>query len=224
VDYEPAGQPSLFDRWEQGADAPLQAPLAVADSAYRAWLLEMFASHCEPGSRVISVGAGNGCMESALRDAGWDVLATDPATSALGYCRAKGLATARYRLGEGIDIGPFDAIYCDGVLGHTWEPASKTRHAWQELGRLGHAGSVCLVSNDLADDDESARFVVNGTPGASFYRPPAGDFGHEAIETGKWSIQAEAIYRYSRRGSPRRRELLVTRLLVDKRVKPEDIS
>jgi SAM-dependent methyltransferase len=202
----------------------MQAPLAVADDDYRARLLEIFAGLRAPGSRMISVGAGNGRMEAELAAAGWDVLATDPAASALEHCRAKGLETAKLRLGEDLGLGRFDVIYCDGVLGHLWEPGTATRRAWQALAELGRPGSLCVASNDLSDDDKRARFAVRGAADAGFYRPPAGHFGFEAVDTGSWVTESEVVYPYRRGDRRRRREILVTRLLMDKRVELEDGS
>jgi SAM-dependent methyltransferase len=201
----------------------MQAPLAMADDCYRARLREIFASLPASGSRVISIGAGNGRMEAELVKAGWDVLATDPASGALEHCRAKGLKTARLRLGEELGLGGFDVIYCDGVLGHLWEPGAATSSAWRALAKLGDAGSLCVASNDLSDDDARARFGVRGSPDAAFYRPPAGHLALEAVDTGQWATGSEVIYPYRRRDRLRRREILVMRrLLVDERVELKD--
>lgn len=202
----------------------MQAPLAVANSHYRTRLLEVFETAVVPGRRVISIGAGNGCMEAELMAAGWDVLATDIADSALAHCRAKGLATAKVSLGEDSSVGTFDVIYCDGVLGHLWEPNRGIAAAWEELSQFGHAGSICIVSNDLSDDDTRADFAVRGSTAAAFYRPPAGHFGAKAVETGKWGVQSSAIYPYSRSGIMRRREILLMNLLMNERVISNDRS
>ena len=220
VDYEPPGAPSLFDRWETGAAAPLPPPLSVRDARYRARIVELLERHRSLGSQLVSVGAGNGFTEAALAAAGWDVLATDPAETALQRCRAKGLATARVDVLKPITIRGFDTVYCDGVLGHLWEPSRGCTRAWQAFAALGRPGAVCLVSNDLADDDESPSFVVRSTPGASFYRPPARWFAREAADTGRWTVVSQSIYPYSREGAARRRELLL--LLMDERVEAED--
>lgn len=222
VDYEPPGEPSLFDRWEADAQTELPPPLAFRDATYRAEIVRLLAPFMEAGRRLVSIGAGNGCAEAALAAAGWDVLATDPAASALRVCRAKGLATARFELLEDPPIGPADVIYCDGVMGHLWDPRSASVPAWCALAALGRRGSVCLASNDLADDDEAAQFAVRASPRAAFYRPPAGWFGRDARSTGRWSVEGEHLYPYQRAGVARRREIVVARLLTDERVVPED--
>lgn len=213
IRYEPPGEPSLFDRWEDGSDAALPPPLAVRDAAYRTLVVELLAPDSRVGARLISVGAGNGHAEAALAQTGWEVLATDPALSALRHCRAKGLRTARFELLSG-DTPPcaFDAVYCDGVMGHLWDSAGASTRAWNALARLGCPGAVCLVSNDLADDDEAVRFKVRSSPDLAFYRPPAGCYAAEAFATGRWSIEREHIYPYERNGVVRRRELVVVRL------------
>lgn len=220
--YEPPGQPSLFERWEAGAATDLPAPLAVRDGAYRSEVVRIIGRYRSAGSRLVSIGAGNGCLEAALAQEGWEVLATDPAVNALRICRAKGLATARFALLADPPIGPFDVIYCDGVMGHLWDSRFVSIPAWSALAALGHRHSICVVSNDLSDDDQTARFAVRTAPGAAFYRPPAGWYASDASSTGLWAVESEQLYSYVRAGAARRREILVTRLLADEWVEPED--
>lgn len=222
IAYEPHGEPSLFDLWEVGADAALPAPLGVRDAAYRAKVVGILAAFRNDSRRLVSVGAGNGHVEAMLARDGWEVLATDPASCALAICRDKGLSTARFELLVDSPPDRFDVIYCDGVMGHLWDPRSASIPAWRALAGLGRCGSVCLVSNDLSDDDRSSRFAVRGSATAAFYRPPARWYGCEATATGLWRIEAEYHYRYRRRGVLRRRELVIARLLADERIEPED--
>jgi SAM-dependent methyltransferase len=225
IEYEPPGQPSLYDRWEVEGNATMQAPLAVRDPEYRADLLRIFEGLPALGRRLIGIGSGNGHVEAELAAAGWDVLATDPCTSALRHCADKGLATARLALGEDLNGDRFDVSYSDGVMGHLWEPEQGTSHAWQSLAQLGVPGSFHVTSNDLSDDDRHARFAVNVSSRAAFYRPPAGTFEREATEGGRWTGVSTFIYPYLRRGvEPRRREILVLKLLLDERVEAEDLS
>lgn len=212
----------MFDQWEAGVDTDLPPPLAVSDPGYRAEVLRILGRHTSAGQRLVSVGAGNGFVEAALAAAGSDVLATDVAASALRVCRAKGLTTTAFDLMEDDPVGEFDVIYCDGVMGHLWDSASASIPAWIALASLGHAGSICVVSNDLSDDDETVRFAVRTSPGAAFYRPPATWFARDARSTKLWSVESEEIYRHVRAGAARRREIIVARLLVDEGVETED--
>lgn len=223
IAYEPPGRPSLFDLWEAGEPTDLPPPLAVRDAEYRSQIVRILDSHRSAGRRVVSNGAGNGCVEAALAAAGWDVLATDPASSALRLCRAKGLSARRFALLEDPPIGPFDVIYCDGVMGHLWDPASASVPAWIALAALGHRGSVCCVSNDLSDDDTEAQFAVRTLAAAAFYRPPKGSYGRDASSSLLWSVESEHLYHYVRTATTRRREMVVARLLTDKGVEPEDV-
>jgi hypothetical protein len=213
IRYEPPGEPSLFDRWEARSTETVQPPLAVHDPAYRSLVVDLLAAYRTPGARLIGVGSGNGYGERALANAGWDVLATDPAKSALRLCRAKGLAAVRFELlSRDAPPGAFDAVYCDGVLGHLWDPANGSVPTWEALAALGRPGAVCLVSNDLSDDDDKPRFVVRASVDAAFYRPPAGRYAAEAVATGHWSLEFERLYRYNRAGVMRRREIVLARL------------
>ena len=56
IEYEPPGQPSLFDRWETEGEAIMQAPLAVRDPEYRATLLRVFEGLPARGRRLIGIG------------------------------------------------------------------------------------------------------------------------------------------------------------------------
>jgi len=211
VDYEPPGQPSLFELWDAGVETRTSAPLAVIDPQYRSLMVEILDSYRQADCRIVSIGAGNGYVEAKLRSADWDVLATDPAASALRLCSAKGLRTASFRLLVDSAPGLFDVIYCDGVMGHLWDPRSRLTCAWTALVELGHAGTICVISNDLADDDERPQFVVRGAPAAYFYRPPAGWYASDAAATRQWSIEAQYEYAYTRSDRPRRREIVVAR-------------
>jgi hypothetical protein len=215
IDYEPADEPSLFSRWERSEAAVMTAPIAVRSATYRELLTDMLKPHLHPGATLLSVGAGNGFAEVELQNHGWDVTATDRAVDALAHCRAKGLQVARLDLLEDPPIGRFDAVYCDGVLGHLWQEGSATSNAWSALAALAAPGAVCLTSNDLADDDHAPTLRVRSDAAAEFYRPPAGWFAREAIATGGWALDAERVHLYERGGEQRRRELVLMHLLVD---------
>ncbi len=221
IDYEPADEPSLFWRWEHNEAAAMTAPIAVRSAAYRRLLADMLEPHLHPGATLLSVGAGNGFVEVELQSRSWDVTATDRAGDALAHCRAKGLRVARLDLLADPPIGRFDAVYCDGVLGHLWQEGSATSHAWLALAALAAPGAVCLASNDLADDDHAPTLRVRSAATAEFYRPPAGWFAREAIATGHWALDTEYVHLYDRRGERRRRELILMRLLMDDRVVAE---
>lgn len=221
IDYEPADEPSLFWRWEHNAAAVMTAPIAVRSAAYRELLADMLESHLHLGATLLSVGAGNGFVEVELQSRGWDVTATDRADDALAHCRAKGLRAARLDLLADPPIGRFDAVYCDGVLGHLWEEGSATSNAWRALAAHAAPGAVCLASNDLADDDLAPTLRVRSAATAEFYRPPAGWFAREAVATGHWAFETEHVHLYERGGEQRRRELILMRLLMDDRVVAE---
>jgi len=222
IDYEPADEPSLFWRWEHNEVAVMTAPIAVRSATYRELLADMLEPYLHPGATLLSVGAGNGFVEVELQSRGWDVTATDRADDAVAHCRAKGLRAARLDLLADSPIGRFDAVYCDGVLGHLWQDGSATSNAWRALAALAAPVAVCLASNDLADNDHAPTLRVRSAASAEFYRPPAGWFAREAAATGYWALETEHIHLYDRGGERRRRELVLMRLLMDDRVVAED--
>jgi 2-polyprenyl-3-methyl-5-hydroxy-6-metoxy-1,4-benzoquinol methylase len=177
--------------------------------------------------RILSVGAGNGFTEVALRVAGFSVLATDRSDVALEYCRRKGLKTLRYEFPNQSLPTPekFDVIYCDGLLGHLWHPEQGYGRCWVRFSEFCHAGALLILSNDLSDTDDMPALNVTGASDASFFRPPAGWFAQEAEASQLWTIEETRLLRYRRRGELRRREILALRyLLVDERKKKNDTS
>jgi len=220
-EYEPAGKPSLFARWERDEDSAMTAPIAVRSAAYRALIADVLEAHRLPGATLLSVGAGNGFAEAVLQDRGWDVTATDCAEDAVALCRAKGLAAERLDLLVDPPTRRFDAIYCDGLLGHLWQDGAGTSAAWLALAAHAAPAAVCLASNDLADDDLAPTLRVRSAAGVEFYRPPAGWFARDALATGRWELERQHIHHYERAGERRRRELVLVRLLVDDRVVAE---
>lgn len=213
VVYDPPNGPSMFDAWEAGISTSLAPPLSVVDACYRAYVVDILRDHLRDGRRLVSVGAGNGCVEVELAKAGWDVLATDVSDSALRICAGKGLGVTRFDLLSTSPVGRFDMIYCDGVLGHMWQPGAGCAAAWNALALLGRAGSRCLLSNDLADDDADHQFTVRSTPGAGYFRPPAGWFARDAVATSPWTVDSLRMYVYRRSGRERRREQLLLKLI-----------
>ena len=213
IEYEPANGPSLYDLWERGSAAPLQAPLSVANDEYRRFICELFASRKGQRHSLISIGAGNGFVERELADAGWNVLATDIAPSALRLCASKGLDTKMFRLLVDRPFGNFDAIYIDGVLGHLWTATDQLAPALTALHSLGKPTAIAVLSNDLADDDKHPNFEVSSSPNLDFYRPTPGSIGRQAKQTGCWNVLSEALFCYNRYNTMRRRELLILSLV-----------
>jgi SAM-dependent methyltransferase len=212
---------SVYERWERDPDCDPPAPLAVRDATYRGLIRRVLEPHRRDGSSLLSVGAGTGRMEADLADRGWRVLASDTSDAALQICGEKGLATARFCLTRDELSDRFGVIYCDGVLGHVWDPRRKCEDAWRALAALGCPDACYLLSNDLADDDSGPCLSVRGAPDARFYRPPGGWFAAEAVSTGRFKPLTSTVYTYRRRSTPRRREI-ITMSLVDERVEPQD--
>lgn len=221
VDYEGgrSGE-DLFSLWENGRPAHLLAPLSVRRPRYRQIIVKL-AVRCAPyqGCSVLSLGAGNGFTEAALSKEGFRVVASDKSPTALSYCAKKGLPTVLYDLlnPPSEALRRFDVLYCDGLLGHLWEPEIHYRHIWQRLAECGTAAAILIVSNDLADGDEAPMFQVTGNPAARFFRPPARWFAQDATESGLWTPQTTRILHYMRRALRRREILVLKRSLMYER-------
>lgn len=214
VDYDGAGDESLFGKWERGEAASMQAPLSVRRPRYRRLIVEILRRHASaPTARVLSIGAGNGFTEAELAAAGFEVLATDRSEIALRFCERKGLVTARYEFPEDPSerLRGFDVVYCDGVLGHLWQPAEGCREFWVKATQFCKRDALMLLSNDLSETDAAPALSVRGDPGAKFFRPPAGWFAQDAQASGLWRPEHARVISYRRQGLLRRREILTLR-------------
>jgi SAM-dependent methyltransferase len=99
-----------------------------------------------PPARVLEVGAGGGELAAALREAGWDVVAIDPAGEADGV---EAVALDAYDA----PVGSFDAAVAVLSLHHVDPLAASCAH----LGELVRPGGALVVDEiDSARVDERA--------------------------------------------------------------------
>jgi hypothetical protein len=212
-DYElNASVQSLFARWERGERTTPPAPLATRSRHYRRLIVKIIQNLLPiSNGTLISLGAGNGFAETALTAAGFKVLATDISDTALLFCQAKGLAVRQIDVSCDfpMDIGTFDALYADGLLGHIYDDNGQVATLWTRMSSLLNRSGVAVFSNDLSDHDDCPNWTVRGHPSWSFYRPPKDTFSTDAVNSGHWACIGSCILRYRRpeRGL-RRRELL----------------
>jgi ubiquinone/menaquinone biosynthesis C-methylase UbiE len=113
----------------------------------------------DAGARVLDLGAGNGIVAHAFRQAGYDVIALEPDSSTIvGYGAMVTLSAA---IGVPIPIvaavaeqlpflsGTFDVVYCRQVLHHIADlPA-----AMREVHRVMRKGGVFLATREHVVDD-----------------------------------------------------------------------
>jgi SAM-dependent methyltransferase len=214
VEYDSVGGESLFVMWESGEATGMLAPLSVRRPRYRRLLVGILRRYAPaPAARVLSIGAGNGFTEAELAAAGFSVLATDRSEIALRFCERKGLATARYEFPEEPSEGlrGFDAVYCDGVLGHLWRPELGCQEFWVKATEFCKRDALMLLSNDLSETDIAPTFGVRADHRARFFRPPAGWFAQDAQASDLWRPEHARVLHYRRQGSLRRREILLLR-------------
>jgi SAM-dependent methyltransferase len=214
LDYDAlATGESYFARWERGERTSPPAPLAIRSRHYRALIVRLLqrfglSSEC----RIISLGAGNGFAEVALTHAGFDVLATDLSDVALSFCEAKRLKVLRIDVQASFpsDLGTFDALYADGLLGHIYDRTGHAPSFWVRASSILISDGILLLSNDLSDHDEHADWTVAADPNASFFRPPRNWFAADATASRLWRLVWSDVLTYRRPGRGlRRRELVV---------------
>lgn len=214
---EPYYDDGLIPAWASGEPASVPAPLAVRSRWYRKIIAEVF-ERCLDGAapRILSLGSGTGRMEAALVGRGFDLVASDIRSDALELCRNAGLRSVEcdIRSPPG-DLGRFDALYADGLLGHFTDPGALSR-IWRNCRLLcdGHL----VLSNDLANADSASDYAVHSNPQARFHRPPAGAYARSAIRSRLWRAKWSRVLLYRRPGRGlRRRELLVLQAVIDGR-------
>jgi 2-polyprenyl-3-methyl-5-hydroxy-6-metoxy-1,4-benzoquinol methylase len=225
IDYSPPDEPSLFDLWATGQHTPLPAPLACRDVSYQGLIIDLIRTHSSlirVRPTVVSVGAGTGVLEELLAEEGFEVRATDIDSEAIRTCQARGLQTTQFDLLTDTLADQYDVVYCDGVMGHLWQPQRGCLSAWDALADLTLPGGFAIVSNDLADDDQQIQLRVRSNAAARFFRPPAGWYEADANSTQRWTVTSRKLYEYERSGTIRRREILIARLLVNEWVETQD--
>lgn len=147
---------SFHDKWSKNADCAFEQTITEGTDIFN-WILTRngFAHPDElrgflaDKKRILDAGCGNGRVTALLRKysdtsateiAGIDLVAADIARQNLQGVRNVSFA-ARDLLGDLIDLGKFDFIYCQEVLHHTADPA----RAFSNLaGLLDRNGEIAI--------------------------------------------------------------------------------
>ena len=181
---------SRFQIWERGeAVGPSMTPSTMHQD-YRDKLvsiLDDLASHTS-GSRILSIGCGNGFVERDLLKLGYQVLATDVCKEALELAEAKGLNTMYLNATEGISCidEAFDLIFFDGVIGHLFDDSGSVDYIFQELHRVLSPQGVVLIGNGIPDNAENIWHLDRADyfyTSQAFLESRLKDSGFEAIQS-----------------------------------------
>jgi SAM-dependent methyltransferase len=151
-----AGEPSIYHIWEDGGGRGNVTTPAQSSPEYRAWMTGHLRTLLgeNPDSGLLSLGCGNGKIESGIAADSIRVLGVDALEEAVALARARGVdAVCADVLNWTPPPGPWTVIYLDGILGHLYDrdtgvgPALKRFRSWLP------EGGVLVVSNDPPWDD-----------------------------------------------------------------------
>ena len=131
--------------------------------------------HVPPGARLLDIGCGDGRIAEEARACGARYVGVDVSSSAVEFCRAKGLEAAECNLDQPLPFpdGSFDAVTVFEVLEHLFEPA----RALAQIARVLKPGGAVVGSvPNIAHLPNRVllllgRFNPGGSPDTSFKAP-----------------------------------------------------
>jgi trans-aconitate methyltransferase len=156
-----AGEQSIYRIWEDGSGRGNVTTPAQSSPEYREWmtnhLLELLAESSDPG--LLSLGCGNGKIESGIAAGGTRVLGVDALDDAVELARERGIeAVCADVLSWTPPPGPWHVIYLDGILGHLYDrDTGEVSHALKRFRSWLPEGGVMVVSNDPPWDDSEVQ-------------------------------------------------------------------
>lgn len=146
------GGKSIYELWEDRV--PLGDSITPSGfcSEYVSHILALITDNLERGSRIVSLGSGNGFVESVLSDVGYELLCIDRNEEAVAITSRKGLPSLCadfYDLPAGV-LRDTAMIYADGFFGHLYEETGGgLKRAVDHIGAMRpEGGTKILVSND----------------------------------------------------------------------------
>ncbi len=145
---------NIYDIWEEGKAYGDSITPSTYSPEYRQFItnkIETLVAQ-DHTKRILSIGSGNAFVEHDLHQRGYTILASDPNPDAMKLAQKKGVP---FVLADVNQWEPqekdFDLIYCDGVMGHLYQPESGFRTLFRRLlGWLRPNGGNILISNDAA--------------------------------------------------------------------------
>lgn len=148
---------SIFKIWEDGGYVNDSITPAVHVPTYRQHILRQIIGHTPPDMGVLSLGCGNGFVESMLVRRGYDVAGIDLHKDAVELSCKKGIRARQF---DFYDLTPSDlddvgCIYADGFIGHLYTEAEGIGPFVQQLKTLANGRRLnCVISNDAPSDPE----------------------------------------------------------------------
>lgn len=156
---------NIYDIWEEGKAYHNSITPSTYDPQYRSFITNKIKSLIDPEyiGRILSIGSGNAFVEKDLYQQGYSILAIDPNPEAMKLAQRKGVP---FVLADVNQWQPqeknFTLIYCDGVMGHLYQPESRFQTLLSRLREwlLPNSGKI-LISNDAATIDTPVHVHPN---------------------------------------------------------------
>lgn len=156
---------NIYDIWEEGKAYRNSITPSTYDPQYRSFITNKIKSLIDPEyiGRILSIGSGNAFVEKDLYQQGYSILAIDPNPEAMKLAQRKGVP---FVLADVNQWQPqeknFTLIYCDGVMGHLYQPESRFQTLLSRLREwlLPNSGKI-LISNDAATIDTPVHVHPN---------------------------------------------------------------
>jgi len=150
-------------------------------------LVQLVQSHVAPGSKVLDVGTGSGCIAITLALAGYWLMALDVSEEALDYARRNA-----GRLGAEVEFvkGNIQTLSNSPSKGKTKEGLALEGEVWRGSAIVSNPPYVCekeaaeMDENVLMHEPHLALFVPDDAP-LLFYRAIA-DYGLQHLEAEGW--------------------------------------
>ena len=155
---------SIFDEWEHGIARGDSTTPSVSSPTYRWWILEHLRNALNRDRKhlLLSVGSGNAFVERVLCREGYPVLAVDALDHAVQLARQAGVPAINRNLYTWkTELGYWDVLYADGLLGHLHDGQDGAHVALSLFYSWVKPGGTVVISNDSPKTDAPVQQSTN---------------------------------------------------------------
>lgn len=203
-------KPSIYHIWESGEGRGDVTTPAQSSPAYRQHmgnLLRGFLAE-SPDPGLLSLGCGNGMIESGIAADGIRVLGVDAMEDAVELARARGVNAVRADvLSWTPPPGPWTVLYADGILGHLYDPVTGITNVLDRFKSWLTPGDALVISNDPPRTDDELQENPNMPPAYFFISQ---QYLRQRVEECGFRDVTSSIFRYTKPVTGPRDRVIVT--------------